>query len=256
MPFLLNIKSDYKICQNCYLFNVHFRSLLHIFASFFCSLILFYPDSSPNSIKSESKVERIGLERVKSCNRSPEPVHGIEERHERTNERTRAQAPTNSRKKRDPPPWNPFISTLEEKEARSSNLRPPLAPPSRPIRRRYGSEAEFFVPHRRGLIRPRGRGYSYFRRFSCNLRLYEPLVSTAVAVPREQKAETRAENCSLSLSLSLCPSPRGFARTVKRGGFLRELRNYVKREGFHLLATGDPAGLSCKAQLRSFDYFI
>lgn len=128
MPFLLNIKSDYKICQNCYLFNVHFRSLLHIFASFFCSLILFYPDSSPNSIKSESKVERIGLERVKSCNRSPEPVHGIEERHERTNERTRAQAPTNSRKKRDPPPWNPFISTLEEKEALSSNLRPPLVP--------------------------------------------------------------------------------------------------------------------------------
>lgn len=174
----------------------------------------------------------------------------------RTNERTRAQAPTNSRKKRDPPPWNPFISTLEEKEARSSNLRLPLAPPSRPIRRRYGSEAEFFVPHRRGLIRPRGRGYSYFRRFSCNLRLYEPLVSTAVAVPREQKAETRAENCSLSFSLSLCPSPHGFARTVKRGGFLRELRNYVKREGFHLLATGDPAGLSCKAQLRSFDYFI
>lgn len=254
MPFLLNIKSDYKICQNCYLFNVHFRSLLHIFASFFCSLILFYPDSSPNSIKSESKVERIGLERVKSCNRSPEPVHGIEERHERTNERTRAQAPTNSRKKRDPPPWNPFISTLEEKEARSSNLRPPLAPPSRPIRRRYGSEAEFFVPHRRGLIRPRGRGYSYFRRFSCNAFIRAARFNSGCGAPRAKSGNARGK--LLSLSLSLCPLPHGFARTVKRGGFLRELRNYVKREGFHLLATGDPAGLSCKAQLRSFDYFI
>lgn len=73
-------------------------------------------------------------------------------------------------------------------------------------------------------------------------------------MPREQKAETRAENCPFSLSLSVLRF--GFARTVKRGGFLRELRNYVKREGFYLLATGDPAGLSCKAQLRSFDYFI
>lgn len=216
MPFLLNIKSDYKICQNCYLFNVHFRSLLHIFASFFCSLILFYPDSSPNSIKSESKVERIGLERVKSCNRSPEPVHGIEERHERTNERTRAQAPTNSRKKRDPPPWNPFISTLEEKEARSSNLRPPLAPPSRPIRRRYGSEAEFFVPHRRGLIRPRGRGYSYFRRFSCNAFIRAARFNSGCGAPRAKSGNARGKLFSLFLSLSLSFAARFCAHRETR----------------------------------------
>lgn len=78
--------------------------------------------------------------------------------------------------------------------------------------------------------------------------------NSGCGAPRAKSGNARGK--LLSLSLSLCPSPHGFARTVKRGGFLRELRNYVKREGFHLLATGDPAGLSCKAQLRSFDYFI
>lgn len=134
--------------------------------------------------------------------------------------RARAQAPTNSRKK--DPPRNPFISTVEEKETLVQ-----------PIRRRYGSEAEFFVPHRRGLIRPRGRGYSYFRRFSCNAFIRAARFNGGCGAPRAKSGNARGKLPFLSLSLSVLRF--GFARTVKRGGFLRELRNYVKREGFHAI---------------------
>lgn len=158
--------------------------------------------------------------------------------------RARAQAPTNSRKK--DPPRNPFISTVEEKETLVQ-----------PIRRRYGSEAEFFVPHRRGLIRPRGRGYSYFRRFSCNAFIRAARFNGGCGAPRAKSGNARGKLPFLSLTLSLCPSLRfcahretrrvssGITQLCKAGGVPR-----------HLLATGDPAGLSCKAQLRSFDYFI
>lgn len=54
--------------------------------------------------------------------------------------------------------------------------------------------------------------------------LYEALVSTGgCGAPRAKSGNARGKLLARF----------GFARTVKRGGFLRELRNYVKREGFH-----------------------